>query len=864
MGESASRDDVEGLMRGYSHWVKCGLIASTSANGVGDQPDLGDYLDQLSDADFIWVIVANPVSAERSEEAIRQQQSVIQALQPRAERASEKLELERGTARLRELGDGRATGLWQVMVLAGAQHAADARRAAGVLCAGSGAIAGRYNLRPLPGTSGFDEALNGTRSTDEPIAPFIVGTNPLVDLSRPPARELAGFRLRARHTFDMTPEVGLNGIGGPRFLLGQILDQVGRPAGRFEVRSSTLLRHAFVCGATGSGKSQTVRNLLEQLSGAQPPIPWLVIEPSKSEYRRMAGRLAPGIRLVSIRPGAAEVVPLTLNPLEPEPGFRLQAHIDLVKALFLAAFQAQEPFPQVLSHALSMSYTRLNWNLATGVHHGGPPAYPTLGDLQECAMDVVEDIKYGTEVAANVRGFVDVRIGSLRLGTPGRFFEGGHPLDISKLLSQNVVLEIEDLGNDQDKAFVIGAILIRVVEHLRVQAQADQTYGSRLRHVIVLEEAHRLLRRATDSLSVTAVELFASLLSEIRAYGEGIIVVEQIPAKILPDVVKNSALKIVHRLPARDDRDLVGATMNLDDRQSDFVVSLEPGHAAVFADGMDRPVLVRVPLGEDRERAVASDSDRLITDGRRRYAGCSERCHGAEPCTGVQLEESRAVAANAQLTLWVELAVVAHVVGREMPLPEVVWTRGIRAQNPVDAVLECAVAHAVEVAVQARSQQLLPLYDPRSLAAHVAAAMRAVLWDRVDGRCLGGEWRFQAGPYRWQDVSRQLTEAVMRGTSGRHPDSASWEARGLGLPGTTCRQQLMELEAFGLGPMPWQTLVFGSTRPSRTEAAVGCPRDAPEWAARLAARSEFLRSDGGWHLRVGLPRPAPPEPAIPA
>ena len=47
------------------------------------------------------------------------------------------------------------------------------------------------------------------------------------------------------------------------------------------------------------------------------------------------------------------------------------------------------------------------------------------------------------------------------------------------------------------------------------------------------------------------MELFASLLAEIRAYGEGVIVVEQIPSKISADVIKNTALKVMHRLPAQ-------------------------------------------------------------------------------------------------------------------------------------------------------------------------------------------------------------------------------------------------------------------------------------------------------------------------
>ncbi len=122
-----------------------------------------------------------------------------------------------------------------------------------------------------------------------------------------------------------------------------------------------------------------------------------------------------------------------------------------------------------------------------------------------------------------------------------------------------------------------------------------------LRHVSVFEEAHRLLRRPEEhrgsGATTHAVEMFAGLLAEIRAYGEGLVIAEQIPAKIIPDAVKNTAVKIVHRLPAADDRETVGATMNMTDAQSRYLVTLPPGQAAVFTDGMDYPVLAAMPDG---------------------------------------------------------------------------------------------------------------------------------------------------------------------------------------------------------------------------------------------------------------------------
>ncbi|MGH9285789.1 MAG: ATP-binding protein, partial [Acidimicrobiales bacterium] len=505
-----------------------------------------------------------------------------------------RLEVDRVEARFRHLALAGAAGLWDVHVLVGAPTERDGRTVAALLCAGAGTATASYQLVPA-GPAGPLGVIARERRDG---SPFRAPTELVAALARPPEREIPGVRLTTAPDFDVSCEPA---GGGAPLEMGHVLDTFLRPAGPLGISTGALNRHAFVCGATGSGKSQTVRALLEAL--ARAGVPWLVVEPAKAEYARMAGRLGPSGRVTVVRPGDAGAIPASINPLAPEPGYPLQSHVDLVRALFLAAFEADEPFPQVLSHALANCYTELGWDLVVGepVVAGAAPRYPDLGDLQRAARQVVSAIGYGQEVTDNVRGFVDVRLGSLRLGTPGRFFAGGHPLDVAALLGGNAVIELEDVADDQDKAFCIGVVVIRLVEHLRV-AQAGGRGHRRLGHVLVVEEAHRLLKKVEPGRPAAhAVELFASLLSEVRAYGEGVVVVEQIPAKLLPDVIKNTAVKIVHRLPAADDRDAVGATMNLTPEQSEYVVTLPPGRAAVFRDGMDRPVLAAMPLGEARE-----------------------------------------------------------------------------------------------------------------------------------------------------------------------------------------------------------------------------------------------------------------------
>ena len=84
------------------------------------------------------------------------------------------------------------------------------------------------------------------------------------------------------------------------------------------------------------------------------------------------------------------------------------------------------------------------------------------------------------------------------------------------------------------------------------------------------------------------------MISEVRAYGQGIVVAEQIPSKLAPDVMKNTNLKIVHRIIAKDDRESIGQTMNLNEEQQNHLGVLTPGMAAIYAEGADHAYLVRL------------------------------------------------------------------------------------------------------------------------------------------------------------------------------------------------------------------------------------------------------------------------------
>jgi DNA helicase HerA-like ATPase len=864
---------LAGLMARLPAWrtiggISDGLLPDQDRPAERPSPSLEECLLAVWPGPFGWLLAAEPLSAAEIGEIADELASREQLSTGNADRFPERATVARRlNLRHAEARKGASAGLWRVRLLAGGADADAAARVAGLVCASADLAGLPYAVAPAHGAArGLRELLEDPAKAPvggdaRPGYPFYASTELIAALSRPPEHEMPGIRLALRPDFDVTQE---SQAGRETIAVGEILDRNRRPAGPLVLPLDSLNRHVFVSGATGSGKSQTVRALLEAATGAS--IPWLVVEPAKAEYRLMAARLAgaapaPGLaggiagvgppgagRVVRIRPGEPDMIAAGLNPLEPAPDadghrFPLQTHADLVKALFVASFRSDEPFPQVLSAALTRVYEDAGWDLALGESAAADvsPPYPNLADLQRAAVRIVQEIGYSQRITDDVLGFIKVRLSSLRLGTTGRFLEGGHQLDFGALLRTNAVLEIEDVGDDSDKAFLMGTVLIRLAEHLRMANRAGSSSMPGLRHLTVIEEAHRLLRRpetgAPGGAAAHAVEMFAGLLAEIRAYGEGLVIAEQIPDRLIQDVIKNTAVKITHRLPATDDREAVGATMNMTQAQNRFLVTLKPGEAAVFADGMDFPLLARMPDGTSREAAARADTVAPAGVVRPRSITCGADCAG-RPCTLREMRVAqRALDEYPAVRLWAELTVLAHLTGWPMPVPRTALLSLLQVMP--SRLRDCAISHGVDAAVNARVPVIAGRVSPAGLASHVTTAIRSRV-SRESWLCQREEPRWLAPAYKWTLVLDALKTADRKNPgSGRHPRSPEWERTyGQAIAGQTCARQVGTVQRWYDSAQrdAWEVraVAFGVDLASGIERAAGARAEDDDFDERLA------------------------------
>ena len=267
---------------------------------------------------------------------------------------------------------------------------------------------------------------------DGSMVPFAATAGALAALTGLPGREVPGVRVLRPGYFDVTSEAG----NGESVELGKILDGQDRPVGAMRIPLADAepartgdrsdRRWQVADDPAPAGAAHRGRHRLAGDRAGQVGV--------RARWARGSAR----VQITLINPADPESVPLSVNPLAPEPGYPVQAHIDMVRALFLAAFDAPEPFPQIMSQALQRSYEECGWDPLTGAGRADldvPPAVPTLARLQAAALAVIDDVGYGRELQADMRGFVDVRLRSLRTGSAGRFFEGGHPADIGALLT---------------------------------------------------------------------------------------------------------------------------------------------------------------------------------------------------------------------------------------------------------------------------------------------------------------------------------------------------------------------------------------------------------------------------------------------
>lgn len=358
----------------------------------------------------------------------------------------------------------------------------------------------------------------------------------------------------------------------------------------------SLASHVFITGSTGSGKSNTVYQILDEAE--RNNVKFLVIEPAKGEYKDVFGN-DPDVSVYGTNPNISEL--LRIDPFSFPKGIHVYEHMDRLVEIFNVCWPMYAAMPAVLKSAIEQSYADCGWDLRKSTNEYGENLFPSFSDVARNIKTIIDSSEYDSENKGAYKGSLLTRLKSLTNGINGMIFTRD-ALSDEELFDKNVIIDLSRVGSSETKSLLMGMLVLKLQEHRMTEIHS---MNSGLKHLTVLEEAHNLLKRTSSDQPVEggnllgkSVEMISNAIAEMRTYGEGFVIVDQAPGLLDMAAIRNTNTKIIMRLPDQEDRELVGRSANLNDDQIIELAKLPCGVAAVYQNEWVQPVLCKIQYFE--------------------------------------------------------------------------------------------------------------------------------------------------------------------------------------------------------------------------------------------------------------------------
>lgn len=368
-------------------------------------------------------------------------------------------------------------------------------------------------------------------------------------------------------------------------------------------------KHCLIVGMPGSGKTTFSVNLLLQF--CDKGIPFLAIEPTKTEYRAMIDRVP---ELQVFTPGNNRVSPFVINPFVPPRGIAIEQYIPSLVTAFQAAFSMPSPLDVTFLKAIRTCYLQYGWKDYS--QYGDEDV--TVFGLHEFVVvfkQLIRQTNYSKEIKGNLESGGVLRLTTL-LEQNRNIYDTVHSVPIEDLLSKPTVLELNAIDNAEQKALLMALLLINIC----LYSKNNNAGNGKLKNIILMDEAHVLLddsgnsaQGVADSRGMT-VKAMQNMIKEIRSSGTGIILADQTPSCVGRDIIANTDIKIAFRLVQAIEKELIADSTNMPAEDSQNLSRLHVGEAYVYYSMLDYPKLLITEDIRERENIRLKVEDKELLE----------------------------------------------------------------------------------------------------------------------------------------------------------------------------------------------------------------------------------------------------------
>ena len=436
-----------------------------------------------------------------------------------------------------------------------------------------------------------------------------------------PRKDVPGLRfVRSSVRFANNP--GVNDDSKEMLSMGKIIDSGVVQSNNYSIDVNSLVKHSLIVGSTGCGKTTTCKTIINEVLNRGIPI--LIIEPAKDEYVRWAVKwnkehsenpiniYMPGVKnleIFGVKEGARALSPLKLNPFQPaaveDAPIDLLTRCEQLTALINVSLPNSDVLPVIMEEAFFTFLSETYKYEFTNGETKQKEDYPKLDKVLSIAKKILNGRGYSQEVANGLVAALETRFQYLVRGKRGEILNVFRSTPYKKMFNQTTVVNLSKIANQKDKALIMSLLMLSLYEYRISAYNYDENYRrnaqeNKLLHLTVVEEAHNVLARPKIDLAgvgnpqQVVADLFGNMLSEIRGYGEGLMIVDQVPTRLIDDAVRNTNYKIAHRLSAKDDVEVMAAALGLRIDQQSLIPLLQQGHAVITCDKDDAASWVKI------------------------------------------------------------------------------------------------------------------------------------------------------------------------------------------------------------------------------------------------------------------------------
>jgi hypothetical protein len=346
---------------------------------------------------------------------------------------------------------------------------------------------------------------------------------------------------------------------------------------KFFLPMKDLEKHMFICGATGTGKSNFLQYFLLNFK-KRFKIPFLLVE-FKGEYHFLQKKIRD---LLIIRPGEN----FSINIFNPEgnlPEIHAERIFDILKSGNFLDENAE--FSPQMEKVLVEILTKVCET----------PQFQSWEGFYKYCKGYLQNHKREIPMLSQTLISIQNRIRRFSLGSLKAIFDTEHQIKVANLFDKNILIDLSSiirLGGEKDDALFFLNMVLKYLWDRNISRGAFNYKG--INHITIVEDAQYFVPQDLMKKSKLTTYLEDIALLQ-RGTGECLISLATHP-DISEEILANCGVLIVFK--SHMDKEILCKLLNLDEEHQDYLAILEEGQCIIRVNTLKRPFVLSIPYIE--------------------------------------------------------------------------------------------------------------------------------------------------------------------------------------------------------------------------------------------------------------------------